>query len=173
MMMYVLLGIATVIIPFGSVLPFIPIAVTIFGWEITGILTFVAWVLGSQLLFEFSRSIGKPLVKRFVSAGQLDSIHKMVQGRNLMRSILIRMVMHGDIVSYGFGMFTHVSRWEFLCVTAVGVLPGAFFYAYFGSLPVQYEVAFLCAIILAFSTYWMIEKRWPKAFGFLNADNAR
>ncbi|MDB4977961.1 MAG: hypothetical protein JWM56_147 [Candidatus Peribacteria bacterium] len=163
MFLYVLLGIATVAIPFGSLLPFIPIAVLLWGWLPTAFLTLLSWVLGGQILFEASRYFGKPLIGKYMQSSRLDSIAHLVQG-NFLHSLFIRMIVHGDIVSYAFGIFTTIGRWEFLAVTALGVAPGAFMYAYFGSLPFQYQLGMALLGLLLITSYYIVDLKKPDFF---------
>ncbi len=173
MLLYVGIGIATVIIPFGSLIPFIPIAVLLWGWPTTAILTLVAWVLGAQLLFEFSRFVGKPFMMKIIPTSQLDTIATLVQGDGLLHAIFIRMVVHADIVSYAFGMFTDINRWKFLLVTIIGVGPGAVLYAYFGSLPIVYQIGMALAGIIAFAVYWSIGERRERIAELMQSRLAR
>ncbi len=161
MLLYVLLGIVTVMIPFGTLLPFIPLAVSLFGWQVTALLTELAWVLGSQMLFEFSRDFGRPVIDKYVSTRYLHHIARLIEGKGILQALFIRMVAHGDTVSYAFGMFTKVSRTEFLIVTAIGVAPGAFMYAYFGSLPFQYQLGLLAFGISMLLIYILLELKKP------------
>src|SRR5205085_1276550 len=142
MLLYVVLGIATVMVPFGSILPFMPLAVHLWGWPLTGTLTLLAWVIGGQILFEFSRAVGKPVIRKMMSEKRLQAIEHLVDKKGLFNALMIRMFVHEDLVSYAFGMFSSISRWEFLLVTAIGVAPGAYLYSYFGSLPIIYEILF-------------------------------
>jgi uncharacterized membrane protein YdjX (TVP38/TMEM64 family) len=159
MAVYVLIGIATVAIPFTSLLPIVPLAVALFGWPITTVLTILAWVIGGQILFEAARFLGKPVMMKFIPTSEFYSIATLLKGKGLLHSILIRMVFHGDIISYAFGLFTHVNSLEFCLVTAVGVTPSAFLYSYFGSLSFRYQLAFIAIALVALVIYWFIDWR--------------
>lgn len=159
MFFFFLLGIASVLIPFGSILPFMPIATSLWGWPVTGLITASAWIVGSQLLFEGSRRIGKPFVQRFLDAKHMRTAERLVRGKGLLRSILIRQIAHGDMVSYGFGLFSDINSFEFFIVTAMGVTPGAFVYAYFGSLPLPYMFGLAGIGLLCVAVYWLWASR--------------
>ena len=161
MTIYVLLGILTVMIPFGSLVPFIPLATLLWGWPMAGLLTFLSWVLGSQILFEGSRFFGKRFAAKLLSESQLHAVADMVHDKGMAHALLLRMFVHGDIVSYAFGIFTHISRWNFLWITAVGVAPGAFVYAYFGSLPFVYQVSMAVLGLVILTAYWILESKMP------------
>ena len=161
MVIYVLLGIATVMIPFGSLTPFVPLATTLWGWPMAAFLTLLGWVLGSQIIFEVARFVGKPVILRFMPKRHLENIGHLIEGQSLARSIFIRMFAHGDIISYAFGIFTKVNRWEFLLVTTVAIAPGAICAAYFGSLPLVYQVSLAAVGIVILGIYWTIETKYP------------
>jgi uncharacterized membrane protein YdjX (TVP38/TMEM64 family) len=167
MTLFLLLGVGTVMVPFASILPFVPLAVALWGWPITALLTTLAWVLGSQILFEAARYLGKPVIMKFVSPERMEGMASMLHRQGLVNAVMIRMFVHGDITSYAFGIFSNITRWEFLLVTAVGVAPGALAYAYVGSLPFVYQVSLaglgLCAIV----AYSLVREKWPHALRLL------
>jgi uncharacterized membrane protein YdjX (TVP38/TMEM64 family) len=162
MALYVVLGIATVLIPFASLVPFMSIAVALWGWEATAGLTVCAWVLGSQLLFELARRLGKPFALKFMSKAKLRHIGTLVEGKSLLRQIAMRWIVHGDLVSYAFGIFTNVTRRNFLLITFIGVLPGAFSTSYFGSLPLAYQAAGASVSILLVAAYLLLQTKHPE-----------
>jgi|GEM_PF-2573265 len=162
MLLYVLIGIATVMIPFGSLVPFIPVAVLLWGWQMTALLTLLAWVIGSQIIFEAARYLGKPYVMRHLSKEKQQMAQKIVHGHGFIHAVMVRLFVHGDIVSYAFGIFTHMNRWTFLAVTAIGVLPGAISYAYVGSMPLTYQIAFVIFAFGAAGIYGLVQWKWPK-----------
>ncbi len=162
MALYVLLGIITVSLPFTSLIPFIPVAVSLWGWQITALLTLIAWVIGGQIVFEVSRRLGRGFVGRFVQPSYLEQIRKIVSDKGIIHSILVRMVVHADIVSIGFGVFTHVGSAEFLLVTAIGVAPSAILYAYFGSLTFVRQITIAGIALSLLILYWIVDWRWPR-----------
>jgi uncharacterized membrane protein YdjX (TVP38/TMEM64 family) len=158
-LLFVGIGIVTVMVPFGSILPFMPLAVSLWGWPVTALLTFIAWVLGSQIIFEFARLVGKPVVLRVAGREKLEQVESLVHSGGFLSAVFVRMVVHGDLVSYAFGIFTGISRWKFLAVTAIGVAPGAVAYAYLGSLPFAYQVGLTAVSVVAFALYWALRGR--------------
>jgi uncharacterized membrane protein YdjX (TVP38/TMEM64 family) len=162
MALYVLLGIATVMIPFGSLVPFMPAAVSMWGWPLTAALTIIAWVAGSQIIFEGARRFGKPFVAKLVPPAKLKRIGKMTEHKSLPRQIVLRWIVRGDILSYAFGLFTAVSRRDFFIITLAGVTPGALTYSYFGSLPLAYQLGIAGLGVTCLAAYWAIEAMRPE-----------
>jgi len=159
---FVFLGIVMVVIPTASILPFMPLAVAAWGWPMAAALTLVAWVLGGQILFEVSRMFGKPLMTKVFSASQLQTFSRLVQGKGMMHSILVRLIVHGDVISYAFGLFTDIRRMEFCLVSAIGVAPAAVLYAYFGSLTFSVQLGIIAAVLLVLGVYWVVQSRYPR-----------
>ncbi len=143
--LFILLGVALVIIPTASILPFMPIAVAFWGWPLAAVLTLVAWVIGGQILFEAARRFGRPLVAKVLPARALSAAAGIVRG-GFLHSVLVRTVLHGDLVSYAFGLFSGVGRVEYAAVSAIGVAPAAVLYAYLGSLPLWIQLSALAAV---------------------------
>ncbi len=165
MLLFVVLTTATVMIPFTSIIPVIPLAVALWGWWPTALLCTFAWTLGGQILFEVSRLLGRTKMMKYLPPAQIETLHTLIRDKGLIHSILIRMVVHGDIVSYAFGLFTKVNRWEFFLITAVGVFPSALLYSLFGELPVKYQLLMAVVILFFLVLYWIpdIRKHRKKA----------
>ena len=159
MALYVLLGIASVIVPFTSLIPAVPAAVALWGWPVTSALTFVSWVIGGQILFEVSRALGRGAVERLAGKAQLESIGTVLRRKGLWQSIIVRLLIQSDLLSCAFAVFTTMTRWEFLVVNATGVALWAVAYAYFGVLSIAWQVMGAGVIcILAFG-YWLFWER--------------
>ena len=124
----------------------------------------IAWVLGGQILFEISRSYGKLQIAKVLSASQIKKLSHMVEGKGLLHAILVRMVVHGDMVSYAFGLFTNIPRWEFGIVSAIGVAPAAILYAYFGSLPTLFQFGMIAAVVIMLGGYALVKWRNETSF---------
>ncbi len=153
---YLALTIATVLIPFSSILPFMPLAVLMLGWQLTAFLTAVAWIVGTQVLFELSRSFARPYLLKLIPKQHVKNIGNLLAKKGLVHAFIVRMTIHDDFVSIAFGIFTKVSRWEFLLISVVTVVPGAVLYAYLGALPLTYALLLAALGIVAFLAYWII-----------------
>lgn len=156
MLCYVLLGIVTTIIPFGSILPFIPLAVALWGWPVTAVLTATAWTTGYQIVFEIARRFGAPWLRRAFPDADFGRITRVIGIRkNILREMLLRSLLHGDLVSYAYGVLTDVGRFRFGLVTAGGVLPVAVMYALFGDLPLWAQASMGILGVLLLSGIWI------------------
>lgn len=159
----------TVLIPFTSVLPFVPLAVLVLGWPFTAVLTSLGWVLGGLMLFELSRSVARPYLFRMLPKSHIEGIGNLLSKKGLPQALFVRMVVHDDLVNVAFGAFTTINRWEFLLITALATAPGAVMYAYIGSVPFRYALLLATSGLVVFACYWYVDmhkaavRRWCKA----------
>ncbi len=158
-LIYFCIALATVLIPFTSVLPFVPVAVLLLGWQATALITFLAWLTGSQILFELSRSFAQPYVLKFLPREHVENIGKMLAKKGLSQVLLVRMFVHDDLISVAFAVFTPVTRCEFLLVTALATAPGAVLYAYLGSVPFHYALGLAFMGVTMFVCFLVIDAR--------------
>lgn len=151
MFYYVLFSMALVIAPLASSIPLIPVASLAWGWVISGLLTSLAWIIGTQILFEFARRFGKPLFGRIISQKQLNKIQNILQKKNFtLQIIFLRTFFYDDILSYALGIFTNMKRSRVFFVNAAGAVAPAFLLAYFGTLALKYQLALLFVAMIFF-----------------------
>ncbi len=162
----------TVIVPFTSVLPFVPLAVLVLGWPATALLTSAGWVIGGFILFELSRSYARPYLFRFLPKSHIEGIGNLLAKKGLPQALFVRMVVHDDLVNVAFGAFTTITRCQFLLITALATAPGAVMYAYIGSVPFRYALALAASGLVVFGCYWYVDmhkhtvRRWlTRMFG--------
>ncbi|HRH93714.1 MAG TPA: hypothetical protein PKV72_04260, partial [Candidatus Peribacteria bacterium] len=110
---YFCITLATVLIPFTSILPFLPLAVLALGWQMTALITGVAWLVGAQILFELSRSFAQPYLLKLIPQEHVRSIAAMLNKKGLPQALFVRMMVHDDFVSIAFGLLID------LCVNCV------------------------------------------------------
>jgi len=154
MFSYVLITAVAIVLAPISTLPLIPLAVGIWGWVTTALLSIAGWVTGSQIAFYLARRYGKKLVQRFISLERFTTFEKRFSADNLFITVvLLRMTVPVDILSYALGLFSNLSSRAFFFSTLIGVTPFAFIFSYTGSLSLGLqiitliEVAFLVLII--------------------------
>ncbi|NCT02103.1 VTT domain-containing protein [Candidatus Parcubacteria bacterium] len=115
---YVLITITAVVIAPVSTLPLIPIAVTIWGWQITAILSIIGWVIGSQIAFLLARRFGKKIILRFISLQKIEKFEQRLSKENIFWTVvLLRLAVPVDIFSYALGLFSTMKAGSFFLVT--------------------------------------------------------
>lgn len=152
---YILILIIAVVAAPINAFPLIPIASSIWGWFITGILNIIGWSIGSTIAFVLSRKYGSPLVQKFISLEEIAKYEKIIPQENIFWSIVfLRISIPVDILSYVLGLFSHIKFRDYLFATIIGVTPFAFIFAYVGTLDVRYQIiAFLIAIFILLVGY--------------------
>jgi uncharacterized membrane protein YdjX (TVP38/TMEM64 family) len=152
-------GVAVVVAPV-STLPLIPLAVGIWGWFITGVLSIIGWTIGSQIAFYLARGYGKNLVKKFASLERFTDFEKRFSTKNLFWTIvLLRMTVPVDVLSYALGLFSHMTSRSYFLATIIGITPFAFIFSYLGSLPPGFQFIMLIEIALLVLLFHFLQKK--------------
>lgn len=162
MFLYVCITIiATVIAPISS-LPLIVIASNLWGWVVAGILSIVGWFIGAAIAFELARVYGKKLIQRIINLKLIEATStKLPQKYTLLILILLRMFIPVDILSYVLGLFSTIDQKTYYIGTAIGIVPFAFVFSYFGTVSYHYQIIIMGITIFAIGTYWSIIRFWP------------
>ncbi len=138
---YILLIIAATVIAPLTTIPLIPLASSIYGWFLAGVITYIGWLIASMIVFYISRKWGKPFVKKFVSLDKIKSVEKSISRKNRMGALIfLRMTLPVDILSYALGLFSSISWRTYIISAAIGFIPFTFLLTYLGSLPFLYQV---------------------------------
>jgi len=146
--------IATVVAPISAT-PLIPIAANVWGVAITAALSILGWTIGSLIAFAIGRRYGLPLAQKFISAHNLEKLHKHIpQERIFWSVVLLRIMIPVDLLSYALGIFGVLGWRRYTLATIIGITPFAFIFAYLGTLPVSYQLFSIPAgILLIFIVY--------------------
>lgn len=152
-------GIAIVVAPV-STLPLIPIAVGMWGWFMTGLLSIIGWTLGSQIAFVIARKYGKKFVQNFISLERFNSFEKKLSKENLFGTVvLLRMTIPVDVLSYALGLFSNMTGRSYFFATVIGITPFAFIFAYLGSLPPGFQFIMFIEIVLLFLVISLLHQK--------------
>ena len=141
MILYIFILItATVIAPLNA-MPFVPIASNLWGWFLASLLSIAGWGIGALIAFGLARKFGMPLVKKIVPMKKIAEFERKVPFKNIFWSIVfLRMAIPVDILSYILGLFSHIKFKTYALATFIGIAPFAFIFAYFGTLPIIYQI---------------------------------
>ena len=165
MVAYVVIAvIATVAAPISAG-PLIPIAANAWGVAITAALSILGWTIGSLVAFAIGRRYGLPLAQKFISAHNLEKLHKHIpQERIFWSVVLLRIMIPVDLLSYALGIFGVLGWRRYTLATIIGITPFAFIFAYLGTLPVSYQLFSIPAgILLIFIVYASGGKKFYKS----------
>ena len=121
---------ATVLAPF-SFLPFLPLAVVLFGSFSTALLSIIGWTMGAAIAFFLARRYGHPLVHRFIVVERLERWQKRLPPQIFFWSVVgLRMLVPVDLLSYALALFTEMPFGQYLLATVIGITPFAFIFSY-------------------------------------------
>ena len=127
-------GVAVVAAPVTT-LPLIPLAVGMWGWPITGVLSIIGWTVGAQIAFFLARRYGKKFVQRLISLERFSEFEKRFSTNNLFWTVvLLRMTVPVDVLSYALGLFSSMTSRSYFFATVIGITPFAFIFSYLGSI---------------------------------------
>jgi uncharacterized membrane protein YdjX (TVP38/TMEM64 family) len=147
---YFLTTVLAIIIPVWSNVFLIPIAVSMWGPLYTALLSILGWFIGSQIAFLLGRYLRKSTLIIFPSLHNESSRikHLIDETHPLASLIFLRITLPVDILSYGLGLFApHVTLWQNIITTVMGIIPFAFMFSYLSVLPMYFST-----IVFSFTT---------------------
>lgn len=161
MFTYVLItATGTVLAPISTV-PLIPLVAPIWGWILTGTLSIIGWVLGSQIAFLLARRYGTPLVGRFIPLKKIATYEQSLSTPHLFWTVvLLRLTVPVDVLSYALGLFSTMSAKTYLLATTIGVTPFAFIFAYTGTLSFRIQIGFVSLLAVVLGSIYLYQRRF-------------
>ncbi|MDP2647651.1 MAG: VTT domain-containing protein, partial [Candidatus Yanofskybacteria bacterium] len=150
--LYLLLTIVSEVISPIASLPFIPIAVSVWGSLGAGLLTAAGWTLGSIMAFLFARWFGHTLLPSISSKKILEKIHRYAPEdakEVFWLLVILRIFAPIDYLSYAAGLFTHISLKTYSLATVIGIIPSAMIFSYLGGLPFVWQLFGIALGIIA------------------------
>ncbi len=144
-----------VVFPFFTNLPFVPVAVLLWGPWWTAFIMFCGWMAGSAASFMVARFLSGELARRFPGVSRYADIDRLIAPSAPIASlVLLRMTFPVDILSYALGLFsTRTTARQNLLSTAIGVAPFALLFAFLPTFPVAGQTAFLAGSAFVFLGY--------------------
>ncbi len=140
----------------------IPLGSALWGPIPTAFMSIAGWVIGSAVAFSIARVWGASAVARLIGLSRVRAVEARIPRRNLFWSVvLLRMLVSVDILSYALGLFSRMRFFPYVCATALGVTPFAFYFAYAGTLPLAYQIVALVAAI-GLATLVLVRYRLPR-----------
>lgn len=147
---YVLMLVAAVVFMPLTVTPLIPVASSIMGPFVTGVLSVIGWTLGSMIAFLIARYVGKPFLEKFISFKKLDELSTMVPEKSqFMFIVLLRLTLPVDLISYALGLTKSLGFTKYSVATLVGVTWFSFSFAYLGDALIKGNLILFLKLLLA------------------------
>lgn len=149
MPLYVLVTVIAIVIAPISMIPFIPLAVGLWGAVTAALLNIAGWTIGSAIAFLIARIFGHSLVMRLIGAKSINKIERFLPQKHLFWSVVfLRMVLPVDLLSYALGLFTNMRFFSYLLASFIGIVPFSFVFSYAAELPLAYQLI-VGAVVIA------------------------
>jgi uncharacterized membrane protein YdjX (TVP38/TMEM64 family) len=106
----------------------------LFGFWRGALLTWTSALLAAAICFAMARSLGRPVVERFVPSRALEGTDRFFQRHGVLAVLVARLIpfVNPDVLSYAAGLTN--MRWRlFMASVAVGSIPSTALYSYLGS----------------------------------------
>lgn len=140
--LYILLTTIAVVIAPISTVPFIPLAVELWGPVAAALLNIAGWVAGAVMAFLIARIFGQALVARLVGIKNLNKLERFLPRKRLFWNVVfLRLVLPVDLLSYALGLLSNMRFSSYLLATLIGVTPFSFIFTYAAELPLAYQLA--------------------------------
>jgi uncharacterized membrane protein YdjX (TVP38/TMEM64 family) len=106
----------------------------LFGFWRGALLTWTSALLAAAICFAMARSLGRPVVERFVPRRALEGTDRFFQRHGVLAVLVARLIpfVNPDVLSYAAGLTN--MRWRlFMASVAAGSIPSTALYSYLGS----------------------------------------
>ena len=144
---YLLITIFAIVFAPISMMPLIPLASGLWGWQYAAIVNILGWMLGSFIVFFICRKFGISLIKKFISLNDIYRWEKRIPEKNIFFTlILLRMTIPVDVLSYAIGLLTKINFRTYALTTIIGIIPFAFVFSYLGTISWIYQIIGFIAI---------------------------
>ena len=144
-LLFVLWAALSAILMFVSSLLLVPIGVKAWGAVGCFFLLWIGWFLGGVATYSLGRQLGRPVVRRLLSAEAIARYESRIpRGGSFLTALLVQLSVPSDIAGYFFGLFKFPVR-VYLIALAIGELPYALGTVFLGDAFVQRRFVVLLA----------------------------
>lgn len=154
----VLASLSAMISPFSSA-PLVPIAIILWGTNLTSILLFFGWLLGDLNAYLVGRYAGHKLLKLFIAEDSLKKYEDYLSRRmNFTKALLLRIALPGEI-GYGFGLINYsFPRYAIVTIVAEALFVIITVQASDALVTLNYSafIGWVSALILIVSTFYYL-----------------
>ncbi|MBI2043698.1 VTT domain-containing protein [Candidatus Pacearchaeota archaeon] len=138
---YILITIFAIVFAPVSMMPLIPLASNLWGWQYAAMINVFGWAIGSFIVFFICRKYGIQIVKKFVSLEEIYKWESRIPKKKIFFTlILLRMTIPVDILSYALSLLTKINFKTYALTTIIGIIPFSFVFSYLGTIPMIYQI---------------------------------
>lgn len=131
--LFVLMAALSAAMVFFSAVLLVPVGIQTWGEAGCFLLLWCGWVLGGLVTYAVGRGLGRPIVRRLLSAGAIARCEAAVPaGGSFLTATLVQLALPSDVSGYFFGLLGYQVR-VYLGALAVAELPYALGAVYLGS----------------------------------------
>lgn len=160
---YILITALAIIIAPISTLPLVPIATSLWGWVVAGIISIIGWLIGSIISFFLARKYGKPFIKKFVSLEKLEKYEDYFSEKDTFWTVVfLRMIIPVDVLSYALGLFSKIKTHSFFLSTLIGITPFAFIFSYTAGMSTGLQIITFIEIFAIASVLFILFSKFKK-----------
>ncbi|HXZ38785.1 MAG TPA: TVP38/TMEM64 family protein [Thermodesulfobacteriota bacterium] len=153
------LMVAQSVVLFLPAFPIFVVNALVFGPFYGLLLSWSSAVTGSMACFSIAKTLGRPVVERFVKKDHLETADRALKKYEKYVILLFGFVpvVSFDVISYAAGL-TLLAYWEFLLLVCIAQVPSALFYTLLvhridrGTLDVYWIVAAVLFFLLGFGS---------------------
>lgn len=148
-LLFVLLAAFSAILVFVSSLLLVPVGIQAWGPAGCFLLLWTGWFLGGLIAYSIGRYLGRPAVRRILSADKMARYEKRIPlNGTFLTAALTQLALPSDISGYFFGLAGYPRR-SYLAGLMVAELPYALGTVYLGSAFIEGQYRLLLAAALA------------------------
>ena len=163
-MFFYIISISTIaLIPLATTLPFIPIAVTVWGNVVAALLTMLAWIMSATIAFFVARKFGRRIITRWIPIEHIQNFHTMVPQGNLLTAVFLFGLFGApiDLLSYVVGLFTKLKYRYFITMFVAGLIPFIIFLTYTVTLSFVYQTYIVGCMVVVWLFFYAKLKKQP------------
>jgi uncharacterized membrane protein YdjX (TVP38/TMEM64 family) len=153
---------SVVLLPLSS-LPLLPLAVHLYGFWVTALLSAAGWWIGSLIAFQIAR-IGRRYLERFASLDAVDRLERRIpQDIGFGGIVVLRMILPVDIVSFALGLLKELRFSTYAVASLIGIVPFAVVWSYAGGeLGAGRFLTFAAAAVGMTAAVLVIRRLWQR-----------
>jgi len=159
-----LAALSAMLVFFSGVL-LVPVGIQTWGQAGCFLLLWSGWVLGGLVTYSIGRHLGRPFVRRWLSAGAVARSEALIPaGGSLLTATLIQLASPSDISGYFFGLLGYQAR-VYIGALVFAELPYALGAVYLGAAFIQrqYWLLLLAAAAALAAFFWGRRRRRSRA----------
>jgi uncharacterized membrane protein YdjX (TVP38/TMEM64 family) len=137
---FVLLAALSAMLAFFSTVILVPLAIQVWGFEVTLAMLWTGWTLGGILSFGLGWAFGRPVVSRLATEGAVDRFERLVTHRTpFVHILLFQLTLPSEVPGYVLGTLRY-RFWKYLLALGIAEIPYALATTFIGAGLLEQEI---------------------------------